>query len=134
MMLLEGLIAILIFSLGILAIVGLQTMAVKQVSDAGYRSEAGLLANQLLGVMWVTDRTADTLKADFKSPDGEEYAAWKTGVVATLPGAASHAPEVLVGDDGTVIVTMYWKPPGEKDGALPHKYVVTAQIKPDKES
>ena len=34
MMLLEGLIAILVFSLGILALVGMQGVAVKQVTDA----------------------------------------------------------------------------------------------------
>ena len=39
-MLIEALIAILIFSIGILGIVGLQAAAVNQSTDARYRSEA----------------------------------------------------------------------------------------------
>ena len=56
-MLLEAFIAILIFSMGILAIVGMQASAVKSSADAKYRSEASLLANELIGQMWVSDRT-----------------------------------------------------------------------------
>ena len=46
-MLLEALIAILIFSLGILALIGLQATAISQSTDARYRSEAALLANDI---------------------------------------------------------------------------------------
>lgn len=46
--LLEALLAILIFSLGILALVGLQAAAVKQSADAKYRTEAALLANEVI--------------------------------------------------------------------------------------
>jgi len=133
MMLLEGLIAILIFSLGILALVGLQAMAVKQVSDAGYRSEAGLLVNQLIGAMWVGDRTPAALKTNFKSPDGAAYLAWLGNVSAALPGVTSNKPEVLVNDDGTVIVSVYWVAPNEVSGTFRHEYKVSAQIKRDKE-
>jgi len=51
-MLLEALISILIFSIGILGIVGLQANSIKISSDAKYRSDASLLANQYLGSMW----------------------------------------------------------------------------------
>ena len=50
--LLEGLIAILIFSMGILALVGLQAAAIKNSSDAKYRADASYLANQIIGQMW----------------------------------------------------------------------------------
>ena len=64
-MLLEALIAILIFSLGILGIVGLQAVQMKLVADAKYRSDAALLAEELIGQMWASDRTAATLNAVF---------------------------------------------------------------------
>src|SRR5258707_11034991 len=51
-MLLEALIAILIFSIGILAVVGMQATAMKAVTDARSRSEAALYANQLLAQIW----------------------------------------------------------------------------------
>ena len=43
-MLLEALIAILIFSMGILALMGMQATAINTVSESKYRSNAGFLA------------------------------------------------------------------------------------------
>ena len=43
-MLLEAMIAILIFSLGVLGVVGMQAMAVAASRDAKYRADAALLA------------------------------------------------------------------------------------------
>ena len=43
--LLEALIGILIFSVGILALVGMQALAIKHMSDAKYRSDAAFFAN-----------------------------------------------------------------------------------------
>lgn len=51
-MLLEALVAILIFSIGILAIVGLQATSISLSTDAKYRSDASMLANQIIGMMW----------------------------------------------------------------------------------
>ena len=63
--LIEALIAILIFSIGVLGIVGLQATAVQQSSDARYRAQAAELAQQLLGQMWTGDRTAATLQTQY---------------------------------------------------------------------
>jgi len=60
MMLLEALIGILIFSIGILALVAMQTAAVSSVADAQYRVEAVNLSNQVLANIWTTvDRSSD---------------------------------------------------------------------------
>jgi type IV pilus assembly protein PilV len=64
-MLLEALIAILIFSLGILAIVALQAVSIKLTEDAKYRSDAALLAEELLGQIWVSDRIPANMSATF---------------------------------------------------------------------
>lgn len=147
-MLLEGLIALLIFSMGILAIVGMQTSAVKASSDAKYRSDACLLANELIGKMWVSDRTQATLQATFASPNGTAYKAWawvgtgatagtqsapSTGsVLQTLPGTQANMPIVSTTPVTTtslpsnlVTITIYWQAPGETTG---HNYVAIAQI------
>ena len=50
--LLEAFIAILLFSMGILALVGVQATAVKHAADAKYRAEAAYLANQIIAQMW----------------------------------------------------------------------------------
>ena len=149
-MLLEGLIALLIFSMGILAIVGMQASAVKASSDAKYRSEACLLANELIGKMWVSDRTQATLQAAFASPAGAAYTQWAwvgsgttagtaaapaTGtVLEMLPGAdaAANLPTVVIVPVTTttpasslVTVTVYWQAPTETSR---HSFVATAQI------
>jgi type IV pilus assembly protein PilV len=60
MMLVEGMIAILIFSLGILAIIGTQAIAIKQTSDAKFRVDASFLANQSIGAMWTDKEDLDS--------------------------------------------------------------------------
>lgn len=133
----EALIAILIFSMGILAIVGLQAAAVQASSEAKYRTEASLLANQLISQMWISDRTPATLKTAFSSPSGAAYTAWlgnstTTGtVLGTLPGAS--ATVTITTTTGTtptslVTVTISWKAPSEPASNPPHKYTTIAQI------
>lgn len=148
-MLLEGLIAVLIFSMGILAIVGMQAAAVKASSDAKYRSDAGLLANELIGQMWVSDRTQATLQTAFASPNGTAYQAWAwvgkdaatpgtqslpvTGsVLQTLPGAQANPPSVAITPvvstslpSSLVTITIFWQAPNETTA---HNYVAVAQI------
>lgn len=137
-MLLEALIAILIFSMGILALVGLQTAAVKASSDAKYRTEASQLANQLLGQMWVSDRTAATLQTNFQGgggTDGTTYTTWLADVQNTLPGVTANPPVVIVtlnvGPTTTtsqVVITIFWKAPSEPAANAPHQYTTVAEI------
>lgn len=140
-MLLESFIAILIFSMGILAIVGMQASAIKNSADAKYRSEASLLVNELLGKMWVTMARPDpplpqpalALQTNFQGgagTDGSAYTAWYSSVQATLPQASAYAPTVTVDPaSGVVTVTVRWKAPSEPATAAAHSYNVIAQIR-----
>lgn len=133
--LLEALVAILIFSVGILAVVGMQTSAVKAASDAKYRSDASLLANELLGQMWVTNRNATNMQTNFQGgggTDGAAYTTWFANVAAALPGvgAGVNQPLVTVNNaNGQVTIVVYWKLPSEPAGNPAHNYTVMAQIK-----
>lgn len=143
-MLLEALIAILIFSLGVLGIIGLQASAVSASRDAKYRTDAGLLANELIGQMWSGNRDGETLRDNFQGDaddalpasvvaDGPLYLLWRARVRATLPGADLNDPVVtitpgLVGPPRTstvVSVTVRWRAPN--DGAV-HDYLAIVQI------
>lgn len=129
--LLEALLGILIFSLGILAIVGMQGSAIKASADAKYRSEASLLATQLIGQMWLTDRTATTLEAfaGGNDNDGAAYADWLAEVQARLPGSQSALPRVTVNPlNNQVIVQIFWLAPGEPEDTEPHQFVVVTQV------
>jgi type IV pilus assembly protein PilV len=130
-MLLEALIAILIFSMGVLAIVGLQATSIKLAADAKYRSDASLLANQLLGQMWASNRTATVLQTNFASPSGALYTAWANSVQSAVPGATGANMPVVTVDTtaganlGKVQITISWQGPSE---ATAHNYVAIAQI------
>lgn len=148
--LLEVLIAILIFSVGILGIVGLQASAVTASTDAKYRSEASLLANKLIGQMWVSARSLGALQTNFAGhvsgvSDGTAYIDWAWGSTASqgapatgtvmqlLPGAQSNPPIVSLAavspsDPNTataVTITISWQLPSE---TVVHSYVTTVQI------
>lgn len=138
-LLLEALIAILIFSMGVLAIVALYANAAKLSGDAKYRSDASLLANQLIAEMWVGDRTPATLNTNFAGAGGTggaAYTAWVARVQAVLPGVAANPPSVTVDTSsapsattGRVIVTVFWKAPSEGDAMDAHSYIEIAQIR-----
>lgn len=148
--LIEALIALLIFSLGILTMISLQAATVELSSDAKYRSDASLLANELIGQMWINDRTPATLQTNFQT-NGPLYASWVNDVAATLPGVAGVAanqPTVTVttvnppaGASSTsnlVTIRLFWKSPNEAGSNSPlcgvtnpsaaHCYIVMAQI------
>lgn len=126
-MLIEVMIAIVIFAFGILGIVSLQGVAVSQVSDAKYRSDASFLANDLIGTMWLGDRTTAVLQAQYNTGN-PGYTTWKNKVVGTLPGATFNAPTVVVDNAGIVTVTIFWLPPNAPAGTAYHQYVAVAQI------
>ncbi|MHB1591056.1 MAG: type IV pilus modification PilV family protein [Sulfuricella sp.] len=123
--LLESLIAILIFSMGILAIVGLQAASIKNTASAKYRIDASMLANQIIGQMWIDDKTNASLQTSYNSPSGTKYLTWKTNVQQALPGVASNAPTIAIDASNVATVTVRWQSPGESG---PHNYVAIARI------
>lgn len=117
--LLEALIAILIFSLGILAIVGLQSAAIKNVSESQYRVEASMFADTIIAQIRTGAADTATRQTGFNGDgpsgagaDGPAYLAWRARVVdaATgLPGVPPDSPTVNVANDGTVTVRIDWR-------------------------
>ena len=124
-MLIEALIGILIFSIGILALLGMQGAAIKNTTDAKYRSEAAFLATQIGGQMWVDDK--DKL-ARYNTADPTPYAPrdnWVNNVALTLPNVqigGATAPTIQVGPDPAlglgdreVRVQVRWQQPGDTE-------------------
>lgn len=140
-MLLEALIAILIFSLGILTVIALQATSIKLTSDAKYRTDATLLANRLIGQMWVSGGDLAALKTNFQT-GGTAYNAWLAdvsgieglpGVVAAGTGIVSTLPLVTVDDTagataGQVVITMRWRTPEMPASEAGHRHIVVSQI------
>jgi len=136
--LLEALVGILIFSIGILALVAMQAESIRNTSEAKYRNDASYLANQIIGRMW-----ADRVKADGSNnlgsyahrtggtvcnPSGASSAYgsvtdWLADVTATLPNAPASKQQITVGANNLVTVTLCWQ-----TGSTSHNLVVSAQI------
>jgi type IV pilus assembly protein PilV len=120
--LIEALIAILIFSLGALGLLGLQVSMMKATSGAKYRADAAYLANDLIGTMW-TDTTNLARYRD--SCSGHNPCKnWVAKVANTLPQGNS----VLTIDPATgfVGITIRWTVPDETQ----HSFNTSTSINP----
>lgn len=107
--LLEALIAILIFSMGVLAIVGLQAAMIKNTSDSKYRAEASYIAQQRIGAMW-------------SDPDNvASYVETNTDISTLLPSGTRTVAQSVAGQ---FTVTVTWQEPGEAQ----HNFTTTASI------
>lgn len=125
-MLLEALIGILIFSAGILALVGLQAAAINSVADAKYRTDASFLTNQIIAQMWVNRTNLGTYACNpcttAPANGNTDTRAWVAQMLPTgsnpLPGTgtAGVQPQITVaaGTPTTVTVTVRWQPPQAK--------------------
>lgn len=100
--LLEALIAILIFSLGVLALVGLQASMLQNTSSAKYRADASYLAQQKIGFMW-----ADPANAGSQVAANENMSAILPSGLRTVSQTATQAAA------GQFTVTVGWTAPGE---------------------
>ena len=126
--LLEALIAILIFSFGILGLIGLLGSSIRITNDARYRSEAANLAGAMIADMWTM--TAAQMDTEFGS-GGAKLTAWQGKASALLPSAGTYPPTVDLTQPGlspesrTVVVTVFWQMPGETEK---HQHLMTAQI------
>lgn len=131
-MLIEALLAILIFSIGVLAIIGLQSASVKAVADAKYRADAAFLANQIIGEMRVNRPNLGNYAYAGGAATANELVPWLAKVQATLPGVSNTAnnPTIVIGAGNVVTVTLRWQPPktGTNQTANVHNHVVIASI------
>jgi len=153
--LLEALIAILIFSLGLLGLVAMQGAAISAQSDAQYRAEAAKFANEILSVMWVNvdrksidiDKDGLATKASLATfthqPAGADcvfsgaaaasplVSEWSTRLLGTsgLPGAAAAGQQISVNNTAAglnkVVVTICWQTPQDK---APRKHIAISYI------
>lgn len=132
MMLLEGLLAILIFSFGILAIVGMQANAMQDMGQAKYRSDASFLANQLISDIWTNAKNVDKYEWAGSGAPPALISNWVDQAKATLPGATDYPPLVeYTAANKEVTVTVRWLTPAEHAAhptSPPHAYKAVTYI------
>lgn len=121
--LIEALISVLLLSLGILGLIGLQGSMSANLTDAKYRAEASFLANQLLGQMWIdqTNLAKYAISGSSCTQTYNQCSDWLTKVGKELPGGGASV--TLNGTAVTITVT--WRTPGV---GVPHNYVLSANV------
>jgi type IV pilus assembly protein PilV len=115
--LLEALVALVVFSLGMLGLSGIVAHALQQSGSAQWRSEASDVAAGVLSQIWTEDAAALASRYDAVAP-GPGYRAL-LAQATHLPGvsALANAPQVTVDDTAEtrrVSVTVHWQLPAER--------------------
>lgn len=121
--LLEALIAILIFSMGILALVGLQAAMLQNTTDSKFRADASYLAQQQIGRIWADPANAAS------------YVTSNSSLAPALPGGLLTITQPVAGQFRVVVG---WTSPDETPAAsattapcfmtVAHCFTTTASI------
>jgi type IV pilus assembly protein PilV len=126
--LIEVLVAMSIFCIGILGMLAMYGRTIGNYSDAKYRADAALLADAILGDMWV-NRTSVASYAYAGIGSNPTLSPWLSQVAASLPqGAATVSVSGDPAAGGALVtVSLTWHPPdGSTVGS--HVHVQTATI------
>lgn len=121
MAMIEVLIALLIFMLGVLGLVGLQASLTSAQTDSKFRADATYLASEVTGRMWsdlahlaTYDGTGCATQASCKE--------WQGKVASSLPGGTGAVSVDATTGDVSVIVT--WTMPGGGK----HQYITNTTV------
>ena len=93
--LIETMVAVLIFSIGVLGIVGLQAAMVKNTADAKFRADAANIAQARIGRMWADPSNLAT------------YVETNTDISSQIPNGRRTVVQNAAGD---FTITVTWLP------------------------
>lgn len=132
-LLIEAVIALLIFSLGILSLLGLQANAIKQVGEAKLRMDASYLASQIVGQMWADRQnladyshleSGNSCTFTGTAASSSVVTSWLTEV-SKLPNASAQIKVQNNAGERLITVTVCWRAPQETST---HNFTNTALI------
>jgi len=100
--LIEVMVSLLIFSLGVLGVVAMQGKAITYTVDAENRSRAAMLANDIVASMWLEGTTSPTTQTTWEGRVAD----------ATVSGLPNATPTVSTdAATGITTVTITWRAP-----------------------
>ena len=105
---LEVMIAMLVFGVGILGLLHIYTASIANNGDAQNRVTAAYLAQNIIGQMILDKGNLES----YTKGEGEAYEAWKEDVNNSLLGGADNPPEITIEEvDGVkkATIKIYWK-------------------------
>ena len=126
----EALVSVLIFSMGLIALMGMAAQAINQVGQSKYRNDASYLAGELIGDMWASSPTLSdyAIAADFPytscptSNAGAASSAWLGRAKAALPSGC--ATVTITGAQADIEVS--WA--AKEDPNVRHRYITSTLI------
>lgn len=127
---LEALVSVLIFAVGLIALMGMAGQAVNQVGQTKFRNEASNLAGDLTGQMWVASAALGDFAIDADDPytdcpnDNAGAAAlpWLTRTKSALPEGCA-----TITVTGTQVdVDISWA--DRKNEGVRHHYLTSTQV------
>jgi type IV pilus assembly protein PilV len=136
-MLIEALVAIAVFSIGVLGLIGLQSAAIKNTDEARQRAAAAFYANQIIGSMWADARASLPTYAHNAAGSGcgsfsaspsanAKVTDWVAAVQKDLDVVSGVSmQQIMVDPNNVVAVTLCWKSRGESSY---HFFTTAAQI------
>ena len=131
LVLLEALVAILLFVVGVLGILGVQASMTRAQTESNIRSEAGYLAQELLGLMWADIPNLADFAISGSSCTAAACQRWLEKTQATLPGGSAAVTVAAIAADSTgsdvgsdVDITVTWTMPNGEE----RKYMTRSTI------
>lgn len=134
--LLEVLVSIVVFALGVITVMQLQSALAKDELEAKFRSSASLSVSDLIGRMYASQRSPDALNEEFGT-GRPGFQAWvesarlmlptldadNTGVTVTPVAAGGAAAST-----SHVRIELAWKARGDASGRTVHRVTSVTQI------
>ncbi len=117
MTLIEVLVAVLVFSVGLLGLVGLQTRATQFSQVAQDMSRAALLANEMVSLMETTNTLA---------PPAAAVTAWSARVADAADQGLPNGVGAVAVAGGVATITITWAHPFATDGG--RRYVTQVML------
>lgn len=125
--LISSMLSMLVFSAGIMSLLGLLTNTLIETASVEYRSKASAIASNTLVNMMIGDKSLNKLKTHYASPNGEQYKELLRRVQSNLPGTLEEKnyPTISVSEKGVVEIKIKWKSPSDQ---LSHQIMMSSII------
>lgn len=111
--LIEALVGVLIFSIGLLALIGLQSVAIREMTEAKTRTDASFIADRVMGDIAATNMSAGALTAlagTYNASTNSAHA-WAQAAIDKNSGLPNGEVQLTV-NGNTVTVVVSWSTPG----------------------
>lgn len=114
--LIEVLVSVLLFSLGLLGFIDLQARAISISSDAQDRNRASLLANEIASAMWISGSTA---------VDDAVLSSWIDKVRSPPDGGLPDGEGKVTSSEKFAAITITWTAPARSKSDASSRFTTT---------